>query len=122
VLKALLAQFGIEPIVVENGALAIEAWANGDFDIILMDVQMPEMDGMEATRAIRREEARTGRARTPIIALTANAMSHQVAEYAEVGMDAHVPKPIDRRKLFTTIKTLLSQTPEAEPANVRRAG
>jgi signal transduction histidine kinase/DNA-binding NarL/FixJ family response regulator len=121
VLKALLAQFGIEPVVVENGALAIDAWADGNFDIILMDVQMPEMDGMEATRAIRCEEARTGRARTPIIALTANAMSHQVAEYAEVGMDAHAPKPVDVRKLFAMMKGLVSQTPPAaEPANVRR--
>jgi CheY-like chemotaxis protein len=123
VLKALLAQVGVEPVVVDNGALALEAWSGGQFDLILMDIQMPEMDGMEATRAIRREEAASGRPRTPIVALTANAMSHQVAEYAAAGMDAHVPKPIDVAALFATIERLLSEPPpEAKPAKARRAG
>jgi signal transduction histidine kinase/FixJ family two-component response regulator len=113
VLKVLLAQIGIEPVMVENGAQAVEAWGFEHFDLILMDIQMPQMDGMEATRAIRQEEARTGRARTPIVALTANAMSHQVAEYAEIGMDAHIAKPIDRRTLAATLQRLLAQPSEA---------
>ena len=80
VLKTLLHQIGVEPLVVENGAGGgarpgrTRAW-----DVILMDMQMPVMDGLTATRAIRQREADMGRARTPIIALTANAMSHQVA-------------------------------------------
>ena len=123
VLKALLAQVGVEPVMVENGALALEAWTTGEFDLILMDIQMPQMDGMEATRAIRRAEAETGRARTPIVALTANAMSHQVAEYAAAGMDAHVPKPIDVAALFATMERLLNEPAEAppQPAKRRRA-
>ena len=76
--------------MVEDGALAVEAWENGDWDVILMDVQMPNMDGVEATRAIRAREAASGRLRTPIIGLTANTMSHQIVEYQAAGMDAHV--------------------------------
>jgi CheY-like chemotaxis protein len=86
---------GLEPTVVENGAEAVEAWKSGRWDVILMDIQMPVMDGVTATREIRACEAPATRPRTPIIAVTANAMSHQVADYAAAGMDAVVPKPLD---------------------------
>jgi len=112
VLKTLLAEVGVDPTIVENGAQALEAWTANDFDLILMDIQMPEVDGIQAARAIRKEEARTGRLRVPIIALTANAMSHQVAEYVSAGMDAHVAKPIDLRTLCSTIETLLAVQPQ----------
>jgi len=78
VLKTLLHQIGVDPVVVENGKLAVEA---GEFDVVLMDVQMPVMDGPAAARAIRERETAAGRGRTPIIALTANATSHQIGEY-----------------------------------------
>jgi CheY-like chemotaxis protein len=71
--------------------------------MILMDVQMPVMDGPAATREIRTREAAAGRARTPIIALTANAMTHQLAEYLAAGMDAVVAKPINIEALFAAI-------------------
>jgi len=111
VLRTLLAAVGISPTVVENGREALAAWENQDWDIVLMDIQMPEMDGVEATRAIRQRERETGRARTPIIAVTANAMTHQVAEYAAVGMDGVVPKPIDTVCLFEVLDQALSQAP-----------
>ncbi|HQT54048.1 MAG TPA: ATP-binding protein, partial [Phenylobacterium sp.] len=79
VLKTLLQQVGVEVFVVGDGQQALEAWRAHDWDLILMDVQMPVMDGPSATVAIRADEARSGRARTPIIALTANAMAHQTA-------------------------------------------
>jgi PAS domain S-box-containing protein len=107
VLRTLLQQVGLAPSIVENGELCVEAWEREDWDVILMDVQMPIMDGLSATRAIRQREAETGRRRTPIIALTANAMAHQVAEYLAAGMDAHVPKPIDVAKLFETLEAAL---------------
>jgi CheY-like chemotaxis protein len=72
-----------------------------------MDIQMPRMDGPTATRTIRRLEATAGRPRTPIIGLTANAMSHQVAEYRAAGMDAVVTKPIEIHKLFEALQTAL---------------
>jgi signal transduction histidine kinase/CheY-like chemotaxis protein len=116
VLKTLLHQIGVDPVVVENGALAVEAWENGEWDVILMDVQMPIMDGPSATRAIRAAEAASGRPRTPIIALTANAMSHQIAEYLVCGMDGHVTKPIEAMKLFQALETALNQGEAAREA------
>ena len=104
VLQALLAQFEVEPVIVGDGQQAIEAWRGQDWDVILMDVQMPVLDGVSAARAIRAEEAATGRARTPIVALTANAMTQQVASYLEAGMDGYVPKPIDIRALLSALE------------------
>jgi two-component system, sensor histidine kinase len=103
VLKTLLHQMGVDPTVVENGRLAVEAWEGGDWDVILMDIQMPVMDGLTATARIRNLEADTGRARTPIVALTANAMSHQVEQYISAGMDGHVAKPIQATELFAAL-------------------
>ena len=104
VLKALLAQFDVEPVIVGDGQQAIEAWRSQDWDVILMDVQMPVLDGVSATRAIRAEEAASGRARTTIVALTANAMTQQVDSYLEAGMDGYVPKPIDVRALLSALE------------------
>jgi PAS domain S-box-containing protein len=108
VLKTLLHQVGIDPVVVSDGAQAIAAWEAETWDVILMDVQMPEVDGPTAAREIRRREAATGRARTPIVALTANAMSHQVAEYREAGMDGFVAKPIEVGRLFAALEAVLN--------------
>ncbi len=116
VLKTLLAQAGIEPFIVDNGRKAVDAWEGGHWDIILMDVQMPEMDGPTATRMIREKEAASGRPRTPIIALTANAMAHQVAEYGVAGMDTFVPKPIEIGRLFAAIQQVLSDDEGSEAA------
>jgi signal transduction histidine kinase/ActR/RegA family two-component response regulator len=114
VLKTLLHQMGVDPTVVDNGQLAVDAWEEGDWDVILMDVQMPVMDGLSATAAIRNREADTGRPRTPIIALTANAMSHQVEQYIAAGMDGHVAKPIQAAELFEML-TRAAVPPQAKP-------
>jgi len=108
VLKTLLAPAGIEPTLVANGQEAIDAWESQSWDIVLMDIQMPEMNGIDATRAIRRREAETGRARTPIVAVTANAMAEQVAEYHAVGMDGVVAKPLDIAALFGAMESALA--------------
>ena len=115
VLKTLLHQIGIAPVVVENGALAVEAWNSQRWDVILMDVQMPVMDGLTATRTIREREVAEGRARTPIIALTANAMAHQIAEYRACGMDGHVSKPIEVRHLFAALQSAIGPAEENSP-------
>jgi signal transduction histidine kinase len=115
VLKTLLHQLGVDLMVVDNGAEAVEAWEAEEWDVILMDVQMPQMDGPTAARLIRKREAADGRARTPIIALTANVMSHQLAEYIAAGMDGHVPKPIEAARLFEALEALL-ETPADEHA------
>jgi CheY-like chemotaxis protein/nitrogen-specific signal transduction histidine kinase len=90
---ALLARRGQDAILVSNGREAVEAWTNGAFDAIFMDVQMPEMDGFEATAAIRAAERRTG-AHIPIVAMTAHAMSGDRERCLEAGMDDYVAKPI----------------------------
>ena len=103
VLKTLLEFGGVDLVLVEDGAEAVEAWRNGEWDLILMDVQMPVMDGPTATRRIRTLEVELHRPRTPIIALTANSMSHQVSQYLDAGMDAHLAKPIVAEDLFRVV-------------------
>jgi len=108
VLRTVLESFGVDLHMVDNGREALEAWGMGDYDIILMDIQMPEMDGVAATMAIRAAEQRSGRARTPIIAVSANAMPHHVKEYTAAGMDGHVAKPIELLKLHTAMEAAIS--------------
>jgi signal transduction histidine kinase/ActR/RegA family two-component response regulator len=107
VLKALLAPLGAQLVMVANGAEAVEAYRLQAFDIVLMDVQMPVMDGCTATRRIRAMEAERHTPRTPVLALTANAMAHQVEEYAVAGMDGYIAKPIDIERLFGEISAVL---------------
>jgi signal transduction histidine kinase/ActR/RegA family two-component response regulator len=113
VLKALLDQIGAEVAVVGDGAQAVEAWAASAWDLILMDVQMPVMDGAAATRAIREAERAEGRARTPIIALTANAMAHQHADYLAAGMDQIVAKPLQFAELMAAMSRALDAGSDA---------
>ena len=116
VLRTLLQQIGVEPMIVDNGALAVAAWEAADWDVILMDVQMPTMDGPTATRLIRQREAATGRARTAIVALTANAMASQIGDYLAAGMDAHVSKPIEARRLFEVLSQVLDDAEQGDEA------
>ncbi|MDI1327685.1 MAG: ATP-binding protein [Brevundimonas sp.] len=116
VLAMLLSQAGIAPHIVENGALAVEAWRDGDWDLILMDVQMPVMDGPTAARAIRAEEAARGRRPVPIIALTANVMTHQIEEYRQAGMTPVVAKPIVLEELLGAIEAALESIEDDEEA------
>ncbi len=113
VLKTLLLQVGITVTLVDNGLEAVKAWETGVWDLILMDVQMPEMDGPSAASAIRAREAAQGRRRTPILALTANVMTHQVGEYLNAGMDGHVAKPIQLRALLEAMSAVLDEAQEA---------
>lgn len=119
VLKALLAQIGVVPTLVEDGAQAVAAWRDGEWDLVLMDIHMPVMDGMAAVREIRTLERAGGRRRTPIIALTANAMVHQVAELREAGMDDHVSKPINVTRLF---EAMAAAVEDGEPVAVEAVG
>jgi len=116
VLRTLLEMVGYEVSIACDGAQAVSLWEAQDWDVILMDVQMPVMDGPAATRAIRGREAATGRRRTPIIALTANTMAHQVDGYVADGMDSHVAKPIDAETLFQAIIDVTSTLPPSTVA------
>lgn len=107
VLSTVMQIFGVDLVLVGDGHEAVEAWRRDRFDAILMDIQMPRMDGVAAARAIRAVEAAEGRARTPIIALSANALTHQVEEYRAAGMDDHVAKPIELDKLQAVLESVL---------------
>jgi signal transduction histidine kinase len=88
----------------EDGQATVDRFATSDFDLILMDVQMPVMDGLSATRAIRALEKERGTALIPIIALTANASSQDIERSAEAGCNAHLSKPITKMELIGAIE------------------
>jgi two-component system, sensor histidine kinase and response regulator len=102
----ILEKLGYRTDVVNDGRAAVSAWQSGRYDLILMDCQMPELDGYEATREIRQLEA--GRSRIPIVALTAHAMKGADEECTAAGMDGYLTKPIDRAQLQTCLQRFLS--------------
>jgi signal transduction histidine kinase/DNA-binding response OmpR family regulator/HPt (histidine-containing phosphotransfer) domain-containing protein len=102
---ALLAKRGHTSVSVVNGREAVAAVAKGGFDLVLMDVQMPEMDGLQATAAIRKAEQKTG-AHIPIVALTAHAMKGDREACLAAGTDEYLSKPVNATELFTLIETL----------------
>ncbi len=104
--KRMLEKRGHSIDIVSNGQEAIDAVANSKYDVVLMDMQMPEMDGLEATQIIRRAEANNGH-HIPIIALTANAMKRDRDACLAAGMDAYISKPINPEKLFEEIRKLI---------------
>ena len=108
VIAAVLAPLGAEVELVADGAACVDAWKRGGFDIVLMDIHMPIMDGVEAARTIRSLEVSEGRKRIPIVAVTANALVHQVEGYMAAGMDGHVAKPIEVTKLYDAIETAVA--------------
>jgi signal transduction histidine kinase/AmiR/NasT family two-component response regulator len=110
VIGTLLGQIGLAPHIVENGEQAYEAWKAQSWDVILMDIQMPVMDGIEASRRIRLDEQAQNLRATPIIALTANAMSHHRTQYEDEGFDGVVPKPIQFQVLLAAMEEALAST------------
>jgi CheY-like chemotaxis protein len=100
--------------MVTNGRAAVEACAREKFDLVLMDVQMPEMNGLDATVEIRAHEAAAGLARTPVWALTAHAMAGDEEKCRAAGMDGYLTKPLDRSALLgalTAVASNLGNTP-----------
>lgn len=114
VIQLILETVGADLQMVENGRLALEALEGSTFDVILMDMQMPELDGLSATQMIRERELRAGAARTPIIMLTANAMDEHVRASGEAGADRHIAKPVHAKALIEAIAQLIARG-EAAP-------
>lgn len=104
VLKAMLKKAGLDLLLGENGKIATELYRHHRPDLVLMDMSMPEMDGLQATQLIRQAEAEMGLARCPIIALTANAMTGDKERCIEAGMDDYLSKPINKQALLKMIK------------------
>ena len=107
VLRILLEPLGVELELCENGQEAVDAFRTQDFDIVLMDLQMPVMDGLTAIRKIRQVEARRGRAPKPIIAVSANAMSHHREEAEAAGADEHLAKPFTPEALYAAMERVM---------------
>jgi CheY-like chemotaxis protein len=107
--KRVLEKQGHSTVVVVSGREALEALEKGTFDLVLMDVQMPDVDGFEATAAIRQRERQTG-AHLPIIAMTAAAMQGDKERCLEAGMDAYLSKPINANELFAAIERAMTLT------------
>lgn len=112
VLSSLIHPLGAHLQMVANGREALEAFQTAIFDVVLMDVQMPEMNGVEAARAIRALEKEAGRRPTPIITLSANVMAHQLEEYRQAGMSLHVAKPVEVQKLYAALERALADAPD----------
>jgi two-component system, sensor histidine kinase and response regulator len=102
----LLGKHGHSVTVANHGKEAVQLWQSQAFDVVLMDVQMPEMDGFDATAVIRAQEVGTGH-RIPIIAMTANAMKGDREQCLEAGMDDYISKPIRVEQLFETLSRVL---------------
>jgi len=107
VIQLILDSVGIDLEVVDNGALALERLQAASFDVVLMDMQMPELDGLAATQAFRSFERAMGLARTPVIMLTANAMDEHVRASLEAGADRHLSKPIRAHELLQAMAHLI---------------
>ena len=108
VVAMILQPYGVDLTVVENGVKALEAFEAGNFDVVLMDMQMPEMDGLKATRAIRALELTAQLPRIPIAMLSANAMQEHVEQALDAGCDVHIAKPVSPESLVKGIEAALA--------------
>jgi len=102
----MLNRLGHEVVGAENGRVAVEAMREGRFDFVFMDIQMPEMDGVQAARAIHLMEEQAGRARTPIVALTAYAMPGDQERFLALGLDGYLTKPVHMEDLARVLRNI----------------
>ena len=107
VMKSQLAVLGLDVEIAENGQVGLDKWREGSFDIILADCHMPVMDGIEMTQNIREQESEANRDRTPVIAVTANALQGEDARCLAAGMDDFLAKPVEIAKLKDAIEKQL---------------
>jgi CheY-like chemotaxis protein len=111
------------PYVLEtaaDGRAGLDAFTTGAYDLVLMDMHMPVLDGQEATRAIRTWEGAQGRPRTPVLALTASVMAADIRQALDAGCDAHLAKPLKKATLLAALSrhTTPAARPRAAPAPV----
>ena len=107
-IREMLNWHGLEMEPARTGQEAVELWENGSYDMILMDLQMPRLDGISATRMIREKERERG-GHTPIVAMTANTFEEDRERCVAAGMDAYLTKPLDMKKGLDVIMALLKK-------------
>jgi CheY-like chemotaxis protein len=115
IIEMILSGLDTEVVGVENGLEALEAFKQQDFDIVLMDLQMPVMDGLTAIRLIREHEAATAMGRTPILVISANVQAAHLRASAEAGADSHLAKPILAPALIQALNDHLSGGSDPSP-------
>jgi len=120
VIELILGAARYELFQVKNGAPALEAFKTQTFDVVLMDLQMPVMDGLSAIMAIRVWELAQRRPRTPILALSANALPEHVQATQAAGADGHLAKPLTAAMLFDALDDLLPETFPVDPPQIER--
>jgi CheY-like chemotaxis protein len=108
--QAFLEKIGFSVDTVANGREAVDAAATGLYALALMDVQMPEMDGLSATETIRRLESQAGRRRLPIVAMTANAMNGDRERCLAAGMDDYMSKPVNEEQVQQMVRQWLAKS------------
>lgn len=111
VVGLILNQLNIQLVMAENGEEAVQAFYKQSFDAVLMDMQMPVMDGLDATRAIRDIEQKAGQERTPIIMFSANALTEHIEQSRACGADMHLAKPITAKGLLGALASVLNKEP-----------
>ena len=117
VLRLILEPLGISLIICADGMKALEEYRSSQFDLILMDMQMPVMDGLTATKAIREHEQAHQLTPTPIVMVTANAMRQHRDQAIEAGANSHLAKPFTPVSLINAIKAAMAEMPVADPAD-----
>jgi len=108
VFALMLQRADFEVDIAEDGLIGVEMWEKGNYDLVLMDVQMPRMNGFEATSTIREKERARG-GHIPIVAITAYALEKDKEECLAAGMDAYMSKPIDFKKCIEMIHSIIGQ-------------
>ena len=113
IIDSFLRRLGLTTTLVEDGRQAVNAWAPGRFDVLCLDIAMPELTGIEVLRDIRQRARATGTPIPPAVAITANAMPAQMAEYLTSGFDGCIAKPVRRLQIGQELARLLGRTATA---------
>lgn len=118
-IQAYLKNTSVELVMAENGRMGLDRFRGKTFDLVLMDMQMPVMDGYAATRALREWEYDQGRFRTPILALTAHALNEEIKRSFDAGCDGHLSKPINKQRLLDTIELFIKGANHDDRRDIR---
>ena len=114
-LKSLLDEIEAETVMVDDGMKAVAAFEAGAFDLVLLDLEMPALDGLDAVRLMRAQEEARGQARTPMLAVTAAAMAHQLRTCLSAGFDDRLTKPLLAEEVWITLWRAQARSNEAHP-------
>ncbi|MBO6730474.1 MAG: response regulator [Maricaulis sp.] len=116
VMQTLLAPLEVDVTCAASGQEALDILKSEHFDLVLMDVQMPGMDGVETTQQLRLREQRAGRSKTPVVAVTSNVLPEQVAAYKSAGLEEHLAKPVKREELVELLTYFRSEQKQRKSA------